>query len=248
MGITVIAANYNASDFMIASLEALRKNTHKPWMAFVRDNGSSYFQKEMLHEYSDKHFNVQCLYFKRSTKFSMNHGESLNFLLPFIETEYGLILDSDYIITLKGWDTVLIDLMNHGNYFLVGSHLTVPRTHMLFFKTSFLAEQNIDWTPHNGLDTGGELTIKCPVSRMLNLPEWRTKSHPTGPFRNTICGEYYLPDGRFFGTHFGRGGNPRAAKYAKGIRFGKIRKYWRYRQDKKRWLAKAREVINAQLS
>lgn len=247
--INVIMPNYNSADFVIATLEALQKTTLRPWRAYIRDNGSRTSDRMKLAIYETLRPNVKVFYHPQTTFGSMNHGESINYLFRYLNTKYSLILDADFIITLKDWDKELIDIMYSGGYSLVGSHLSVPRTHMLFFHTSFLRWKEIDWRPKGGLDIGWQLTKKALPECMLNLPQIPTRTNKGGPFRNTICGEYYLPDGTFFGSHFGRGSNPRAAKYTKGIPFWeKILKYRRFKQDKQRWLSTAEEVVNAQLS
>ena len=103
--------------------------------------------------------------------------------------------------------------------------------------------------PQAGLDTGWEMQEKFTKNNyhIKFLDVRSTKEYKDGPFRNIICGEFYINghDG-IFACHFGRGSTLGMGKYYKGLKIPivnniirKIKGYY----DRKKWLEICREII-----
>lgn len=233
--VAVVIVNYNTSDFIENSLYALAKLTKNNYKVIICDNGSYYLDKWKLKKVVSKYKNVELFFRKQSTRGSMGHGEALNILIDKIDTPYAVILDADATFLKKDWDEILLNQLDD-RVKIIGAAPAenplkpsdFPLTYAVLFDTEVFKTLKIDIRPKNpkiGKDTGWEMREKFLKNGFDGkiLEEKRTREYKQGPFRNVICGEYYLEgcDG-VFACHFGRGATLGAAKYYKGNRLFKL--------------------------
>jgi len=262
--VAVVIVNYNTSAFIEISLYALAELTKNEYKVIICDNGSCYHDKWKLKRVVSKYKNVELFFRKQSARGSMGHGEALNILIDKIDTPYGVILDADVSILKKGWDEILMNQLDDKVKIIGAAPAKNPRkpsdfplTYAVLFDTEVFKTLKIDMRPKNikiGKDTGWEMREKF-LENGLNgeiLEERRTRNYKLGPFKDIICGEYYL-DGydEIFACHFGRGSSLGAAKYKEWNRLLRIpvvnvlaRKMKGYK-ERKQWLNICREIIEA---
>ena len=264
--ITVVTVNYNTSDFIEASLDALANLTKNKYKVIICDNGSRYFDKRKLKRIVRKYSNIELLFRKQSARGSMGHGEALNLLIEKIDTPYGVILDADAIFLKKGWDEILINQLDD-KIKIIGcppvknslKPTDFPLTYAVLFDTEVFKSLKIDMRPkgqkeaiEKGQDTGWEMRenflendYKCKILDVRN-----TRNYKEGPFRDIICAEYYLEDyDEVFACHFGRGATLGAAKY-KGMNkllnlpvINYIARRMKGYKEKIEWLIICKEII-----
>lgn len=258
--ITVVTVNYNTSNFIEVSLNALANLTKNKYKVIICDNGSRYFDKRKLKRIASEYPNLELVLRKQSARGSMGHGEALNILIEKINTPYGVILDADATFLKKGWDEILINQLDD-KVKIIGcppvknpiKPTDFPSVYATLFDTEVFKSLKIDMRPKNpkiGLDTGWEMReqflengYKCKI-----LDARSTRENKKGPFWNIICAEYYLPDyDDIFACHFGRGATLGAAKYKNNLlslpMVSYIAKKVRGLREKKRWLAICKEII-----
>jgi hypothetical protein len=80
-----------------------------------------------------------------------------------------------------------------------------------------------------------------------------TREYKEGPFRDVICGEYYLEGyDEIFACHFGRGSSLGAAKYKKWNKLltlpiiNSIARKLKGYKERKQWLDTCRKIIEGQ--
>ena len=259
--LTIITVNYNSADFLCLSLKALHKLTKNPWKIFICDNGSTYNDFLKLRHLTSKLNNV-FLFTREQTSFgSSGHGEALNLLSQFIDTQYGVIMDADCIPLLRNWDETLIDQLNRTNK-IVGTPLAVntpkgdkfndfPLIFLCLFDTEVFKKLNIDFRPKDtsSQDTGWELREKYNNAgfKGKNLIGQNTRLYRGGPFADTICVEYYNDKSckDLVCCHFGRGSNPRSGKYGKTFVKRLADRYF-HRKDKRLWISICERIIQEQ--
>ncbi len=271
--ITILIVNFNSSDFVLLSLEAIQILTKHPYQVFILDNGSrieDYVNlKENLRDYN--HDNKVVLErWDTNLRGSLAHGTALNYLTNKVDTPYFSILDADATWLIKNWDKILINRLDHkvkviGTQAPVGSKKPqdFPLMFAALFETETFKKLNIDLRPKDLTrfqDTGWELRDKYLSGgyRGEILEMKNTRTFKKGPFKDVICGEYYLEGNpHIFATHFGRGSSLGVAKYSKGkgvnlfyrtrIPFisSMLRKWWGKR-EKEKWIFTCKRIIEEQ--
>ncbi len=258
--LTIVAVNYNSSDFFRVGVNALRKLTRNPWKLVICDNGSAPGDLSRLRRRISGLDNIS-LFTRKQTSFgSMGHGEALNFLARTIDTPYGVVMDADCIPLAWGWDELLINRLD-GNHPIIGTPLAVntpktdkpkdfPLIFLCLFDTAIFKKLKIDFRPKDlsrFQDTGWELREKYRAAGFegKNLFGQNTRSFKKGPFARTICDEYYLDPSmeKLICAHFGRGSSPWSGKYGRGGLRRLAQRYFHGR-DKKRWLSICERIVD----
>jgi len=265
--ITILIVNYNSSDFVALSLYAIKNLTKYPYKIFIIDNNSKKSDYKRLVTICSKYKNCILEHSETSLRGSTAHGTALNYLVSKVDTPYFSILDSDASWLIKNWDHILINQIDNrvkviGTQAPIGSKKPqdFPLMFAILFETETFKKLNIDFRPSLNniyLDTGNELQIKYLSAgfkgKILNMKN--TRYFKKGPFKDVICGEYYL-DGidQIVASHFGRGSSVGEQKYRKehGILYNLplIGKYFRLRKgknQKKTWLEISSNIIDSQI-
>jgi len=191
----------------------------------------------------------------------------LNLLVKKIDTPYFSILDTEAIWLIKNWDEILISHLSDkvkviGTQAPVGSakKQDFPLMFAALFELEFFKKLNISFKPkENSIsqDTGWEIREKYLGEgyKRTILEMKNTRIFKDGPFKEVICGEYYLPGfPHIFASHFGRDSTLGEHKYRKGFgniyRFPIIGKYLRMKkgkEERENWFKICKEVINKQI-
>jgi hypothetical protein len=135
--------------------------------------------------------------------------------------QYGLV---------KNWEEILINQLDNkvkviGTQVPVGSQKPqdFPLMYACLFETNTFKKLNINFCPNDLTiyqDTGWEMREKYLQAGFCGkLLEMRnTRTYKEGPFKEVICGEYYLKGfPQIFASHFGRGSTLGEHKYRKGF-------------------------------
>ena len=255
--LTIVTVSYNSYEFVEAMIHAIERFTSNSWCMIICDNGSESSDLNRLRKKVQLHNNISLIERRQSGRGSMGHGEALNILIQDIKTKYGVILDADCIPLVNAWDEFLIKKLNKkivvaGTPVAINSPGSSPRSRqfplifLCLFDVLAIHRLNIDFRPRNisaGEDTGWELEYKCTNAGYLGygLYGQNTRTYKSGPFRSSICDEYYADAScrTLICSHFGRGSDPTAGKY----RFLIGGRRLRHTLDKIRWLTTVRHLI-----
>jgi|GEM_PF-208485 len=258
--LTIIIVNFNSSDFLCLSLEAIHRLTLNPYKVLICDNGSDPSDFQRIRYFCSFFTNVTLIARTQSSAGSMGHGEALNILAQFIDTPYGVVLDADCLPLMEGWDRFLIDQINDSTK-IVGTPIArnspnnkkpvdFPLMFLCLFETAIFRRLSIDFRPKDisrQQDTGWELREKFLAAGFSGKNLWgeNTRTWKNGPFQSNICDEYYTDQTRtrLICSHLGRGSNPVSSKYSRSRRRGKKE----YERDKKAWLATCEKIIDAEI-
>lgn len=228
--ITICITNCNSSYFVQTTLYCLQKLTKNKYKIIIRDNNSKIKDYLNLKKKIKKYSNVELYRIDDINEIaSMAHGIALNDLIQRIDTQYGVILDSDFTFLHKDWDQILIDNIDN-EYPIIGTQHTrklhriegyeggadFPLMVGILFDNEIFKTLKIDFrpigTPADGpdfKDVGAQLEekyLKNGYKGKLILFK-NTRTYKKGPFQKVIgVGEYYLEGyEEIFGSHFGRG-------------------------------------------
>src|SRR3989338_4191660 len=239
--LTILLTNYNTTDFIGATLEALPKLTDRPYTVLINDNGSRPDEMKKLIALAQRFPNVW-VHFRTCVgeASSLAHGTALDTLMQHVRTRYTAVFDSDASVLLKHWDTLLISQLNDKIKIIgtprleegmaVGTDLTAgfPYQFIVVFETAAFQSLGISWkpdirylgpqmTPDHDLAWEVQQKFQAAGYQGIVFQAKNTRHHRTGPFQELLgVSEYYLPDGRLIGSHFGRGSSAGAAKYNTG--------------------------------
>jgi len=269
--ITVCIVNYNTSEFVLNTLYCLNKLTKNNYKVIIRDNNSKIKDFLNLKNNIDEFSNIE-LFRVEDFKYtgSMAHAIAINELINKIDTKYGVILDADCTFLHDNWDNILINEIDE-KCPIIGTQAPntpnskkfkdFPLMFALFFNTDILKKLNVDFKPTNikdAKDTGYNLRDTYLENgyegKIINFRSTRT--YKMGPFREVICGEYYLEGyDKIFASHFGRGSSLGATKYLKSwkkkfYRIPKIGTYFlklKGKREKKKWIKICQELVHNQL-
>lgn len=263
--ICILITNFNTSDFVALSLHALDKLTQGKFNVLINDNGSDDRNLVKLKELEKKYNFVKVFYKKSDRSGSWAHAEALDFLISESDAEYTVILDSDCMPLLKGWDDYLIRMLS-GNVKIAGSPLSEGRSgskpadfpfqFLVVFDTRTYRSLNISTGPldvNKGKDTCWEWKPKFTSAGYAGsiLRTKCTRDFKGGPFKNVICAEYYTDDGKLIGSHFGRGSSGGISKHKNrwflGTSFvSKLMIQCIARKERKEWMRICRKIIDQQ--
>lgn len=264
--LTVCIVNFNSADFVANSLYCLKKLTKNKYKVFILDNGSNLEDFQKLKEIVKDYDNIFLERKETNLRGSIAHGTALNYLVSKVDSSYFSILDADATWLIKGWDEILIRKISD-KIKVVGTEAAgnkpkdFPLMYAMLFETEAFRKMNIDFKTRDISkyeDTGHEMRVKYMGAGFqgTNITFKNTRLFKKGPFKDVICGEYYLEGYiHIFASHFGRGAMSGQWKYVKGCgifyRLPKIGKYLRIlkgKQEKKRWIKICKDIIDKQLS
>jgi len=264
---TVVTVNWNTADFLRVMVEAMTKLSKNPFLFSVMDNGSRPEEMKKLVQLAQEYPEIIDVSFRiQNSTGSINHAEALDILTDSVTTPYTVVMDADCTFLMKDWDQYCIDSLN-GNTKIIGTELGSAKEEVkknnfvfpfaAFFETKTHKELETSAMPGEGpaqdtcwqwqRDYGaagyGHKTFKVRNTRV----------YKDGPFADIISAEYYTnetkDDERLVANHFSRGSTMGASKYASAIPIPGIRT-WIGKQigkkEKKIWIEKCREIINAQ--
>ncbi|NTU98401.1 glycosyltransferase family 2 protein [Candidatus Falkowbacteria bacterium] len=263
---TILTVNFNSADFIGINLYSLKKLTKNPYKVIILDNGSDIADYEKLKAICSGYDN--CFLERRETDLrgSIAHGDALNYLVKKVDTPYFSILDADAIWLKKDWDEILAKQMDEkvkiiGTQAPAGSpkYQDFPWLFALYLESESFSKLDVDCRPGTGIanDTCYQLKEKYLAAGYAgkNIEMRSTRTYKDGPFKDVICGEYYL-DGspEIFASHFGRGSTGGAAKYNQGFKrflyhlpvIGQAFLNFKGRQEKKAWLSICKSIIDNQ--
>lgn len=268
--LSVLIVNYNSSDFIAVSLYALYRLTSSQYEVFILDNGSDMKDYKRLNDYIREYNNIILERWDTKLSGSLAHGTALNYLTSKVDTPYFVILDADATFLIKDWDEILINCLD-GKTKIIGTQAPAgskkpqdfPLMFAALFETDTFRKLHIDFRPKDisrFQDTGWELRYKYLSDgyRGKILEMKNTRTYKKGPFKDVICGEYYLEGNpHIFATHFGRGSSLGVAKYSKGEGvnifyrtripvISSMLRRWRGKREKERWIHICREIIESQ--
>ncbi len=265
--ISILTVNYNTSDFinlMLYALQKLSKNTYK---VYIMDNNSDIKDYEKLLSYAKNYDNV--VIERNNTKLtgSQAHGTALDYLITKIDTPYFSVLDSDATWLIKNWDEILIKQLDSktkviGTQAAGNKHKDFPLMFCILFETKTFKDLNISFLPQEPInplkDTGWQLREKYLTAnytgKIIELKNTRT--YKKGPFRDLLCGEYYLDANynQIFASHYGRGASLGANKY-KNTKMKYVYKLpfigsyllkKKGKTEKQKWIDICRQIIDSQ--
>jgi glycosyltransferase involved in cell wall biosynthesis len=263
--ITVVTVNYNTSDFVEVSLQALARLTRNSYQVIICDNGSSWLDKRKLRQLASSYKNVSLLFRKQTAYGSMGHGEALNILVDQIDAQYGVIIDADATFLKRDWDEILINQLDD-RVKIIGATIPpntirpsdFPLIYAVLFDTQVFKSLKIDMRPRDpqiGQDVGWEMRDKFLEAGYgaKVLEAKNTRVYKEGPFGSLLCEEHYLEGyDDIFVSHFGRGaggGVPKYKELSKLLRLPGINKVAarvKGNQEKRRWLHICCEIIEEQ--
>lgn len=267
---TILTVNYNTAAFINIILYAVKQLNYYPTKVLIADNNSKRKDYIQLTKQCEKYDNVTIFRLNHKLKGSLAHGHALNFLCKKIDTPYFAILDSDATFLIKNWDKLLIDKLREG-YQLIGTqsfninrNQKFPAIQGIIIETATFQSLNIDFMPKDiqaGLDTGCELQEKylSPKYSFGLISYKSTKEYKKGPFKDLICGEYYITGiSQIVASHFERGATLGSFKYKKYTKswlkyFYRIPILGKYHlkqigmQEKLTWIAICKKIIDKQI-
>lgn len=261
--ITLCIVHFNDTDFVLNTLYCLEKLTKNNYKVFILDNSSEDKNYERLKERVKEYPNVFIWRRETDLRGSIAHGTALNDLVSKIDTPYGVILDADCTFLIKNWDEILINQLDD-RIKIIGTQASgnkpkdFPLMLAVLFETETFKKLNIDFRPKDLTkfqDTGWELREKYVRAgyegKIIKMKS--TRSYKEGPFRNIICGEYYL-DGynHIFASHFGRGSSFGMAKYKKDTPFiyrmpilSRPLRRMRGKREAREWIKICKEIVDS---
>ena len=224
--LTILCVNFNSFDFVQLMIEGLEKLTYNNYKVLICDNGSTKNEIEQIKQYSKLKKNVKFFFRKQTDVPSVSHGKALDFLMKKVSSEFFVVIDADATFLIKNWDLYLISEIND-KVKLIGTEAAgkkdknFPQVYATLYETNTFKKLNCFFCPDMkekvspSNDTGYIIPIKYSkngykgkVLKYKNTRYWKN-----GPYRDIICGEYYLNKSEnIFASHFGRGSTLGAAK------------------------------------
>ncbi len=264
--LTVVTVNYNTSDFVELLIYSLSKLTCNTYKLIVCDNGSAAGDIAKLNRLSKSNAEVELIFRRQCSSASIAHGRALDLLIAKSESKYTVVLDSDCVFLLQGWDVELVKSLA-GGVKIIGSTSPFSRSGIRFgggdfplpfaalFETDTYKSLDISCVPGDvsvGQDTCWQWREKFSRAGFsgLTFGVRNTRDHKSGLFSDIVgVEEYYLFDGRLVAAHFGRGASFGAAKYLKWFKvplFSTLLKRQFGKWDKRRWIKRCYGIIDSQ--
>lgn len=263
--LTVLTVNYNSAPFICFMLDALEKLTFFSYEVIICDNGSATSDLTLLKDAVINRDNVCIFYRQQTKKGSVGHGEALDFISSKVKTDYFAVIDADAAFLMKDWDRILIERLTNtikaiGTQAAGGKVQDFPVAYGIIFETAAFRRLRCIFSPLKGdlldsdHDVGWIIREKFHAAGLTGevLELKITRDWKNGPFRELICGEFYLKGiDHIFASHFGRGSTLGAAKRI-GIwtRIPVLRRIIAFRvgvRERDLWIQTAQQIVNAQL-
>lgn len=210
--LTVITVNHNTSRFVGVLLRGLRKLTRHDYRVLVADTGSRARDYRRLLSLTDQHARVSVyrktglgllgelgdsatlrtfphpMLFRVMQPLAGNlaHGTALNALFGKIDTEYGIIVDSDFTFLKKHWDVELLEALRTRELELIGGTTTeadrpagFPTVRFMLFRVDALRSSSVDFRPIKSLYLDWYPSLRREL--MHSFPEYRSFLEATDP-------------------------------------------------------------------
>ena len=259
--ITIGIANYNATKFLDTSMQSLQRLTKNDFKVIICDNGSRKSEIKRLQKISRKYPFVKLVFRKQSAFGSIGHGEALNMIINLMDTQYGVILDSDAIFLKRGWDEVMMNHLDDKTR-IVGFPIpdnpsrstNFPSIFACMFHVDTVKNLKIDMRPkdiNKDQDTGWEIRDKFIKNGygFKIFESKNTREYKAGPFKSILCTECYYGN-KIMLSHFARGSTLGAAKYFNWVKVplvkNVLRKTYGY-YDRGKWLKICGKIIDMEL-
>lgn len=266
--ITVLLVNYNTSEFVGLLLYSLYNLTQNYYQVIICDNGSNDMELIKLSHIVRKYKDVNVFFRLQSQHGSIGHSEALDILIEKVNTKYTVILDSDCVLLMKGWDQYMINQMDEHIKIVgsseidgvkvdrFGSDFVLPFISM--FETKIFKDLKISCMPKNlknGEDTCWEWSKKYKENnyKCSKFIGKSTRNNFNTEFSNIVGIEiYYTLENKLIGSHFGRGSSNGYAKYKEWY-FRLIPFLSKYlnnlygQQQKNKWILKSIDIIKRSL-
>ena len=226
INITILTVNYNSFDFIKLMIESLEQLTYNKFKVLICDNGSTKKEIKKIHYFFKKRKKVNIFQKKQKDIPSISHGKALDFLVKKVVSEYFVVMDADATFLIQDWDLFLISELNKkvkaiGTEASGNKEKSFPQVYATLYETKTFKKLNCFFCPDTtknvspSNDTGYIIPIKYSsygykgkILKYKNTRYWKK-----GPYKDLICGEYYLNNvEHIFASHFGRGSTLGAAK------------------------------------
>ena len=229
--LTCLIVNYNTSEFVNLTLEALAKLTRFQFKIIICDNGSKPNDLKKLKNYIHEKENITLIVRKQTIPGSIGHGEALDILVELVETPFFVTFDADATILKKDWDEILLSYISKEVKAVGTPPVTNNKKKPTDFPLAFVAlyctktykSLGCRFLPDKqdylkGKDTGYMIRERFHAAGFKGhvLTDRNTRFFKGGPFSSILCAEYY--DGKdLFACHFGRGSSLGNAKYTDAL-------------------------------
>ncbi len=260
--VSVLITNYKTIDFVKLSLYSLSKLTKNEYKVLINDNGSTEEELSQLSEIEANNSNIRVNFRCTDAPPSYAHGEALDILIDLVDTEYFVVLDSDCVFLMKGWDNYMISKLND-EVKVIGTTYTVnqaskkyndfPAQFAVMFETKVYRKLRISCMPQNqsDKDTCWEWREKYLSNNYSGevLKQINTRHDKTTVFGKIICVVFYTDRNEIIASHFGRGSSGGEYKYstkfiAKLPILGKYIRRHIANKEKKDWIIKCKKIID----
>jgi hypothetical protein len=152
-GITIVSVSWRSASYLeplLANLRAKAHNARRVKVTIVDNTGG---QDQSLSRLSD----VEVVSFTPGVRNgSRAHARALDFAMPFIQTEYGLVVDPDVHVFRTGWDSLFVSTLERRGAFAIGApypgwkigkYHDLPSPPFFFFRTERLRQLGASWAP-----------------------------------------------------------------------------------------------------
>lgn len=266
--ITILLVNYNTSKFVEILLFSLQKLTLSSYKVIICDNGSNDNEILQLSNTVRKYKDVDVIFRLQSVGGSIAHGQALDILIEKVNTKYTVIMDSDCVLLMRGWDKYMINQIKNKiqmvgsaeiedvNVNRIGTSFVLP--FLCMFNTKTFKSLKISCLPGDikkGQDVCWEWEKKYKeknfeCSKFIGKS---TRRNNKIEFSDIVGVEnYYTKDNKIIASHFGRGSSLGFAKYKswyfKSIPYlSKILNNFYGQSQINKWIFKSKKIIERSL-
>lgn len=228
--LTILTIAYGASDLLDLCVRSILAHTHPTPQILICDNKG---------EANIKHPQVEIIRNKPSLSGgSLQHGESINRLLPHVKTEWVAIIESD-VVVLEGWNNIgnhdsILAQKGNGLYHICLALFKTDLVRGIDFRAGRNDKDRISNRSYDAkYDVGWRLSKVKFNARFMDFVDCKEgKGQYWGPeFQSD---EFWL-GGKCIAGHLGRGSNIKGKRLRKGFKSPA--------QQKERWKKIAEELI-----
>jgi cellulose synthase/poly-beta-1,6-N-acetylglucosamine synthase-like glycosyltransferase len=262
--ITIIAINFNTSDFIELQAQAFTQLTKNSYQFWICDNGSN--DQHLLHltKIQQRYPHIELTFRLQSAPGSAGHGEALDLMMKKVRTPYVMVMDADTVMLAKDWDQKMLELFSDqvkavGTPYEegVGKPTDFPVNFACLYDAELFRKYHYsfaagDFLKHPDQDQG--YLIRLGFQKMgfagTNFVMKNTRSFKEGKFAKFLCAEFYHPKtAELIACHFGRGSTGGEAKYKSGVYvlfplISRLLRRLKGATERKQWIACARELIS----
>ena len=110
--VSAIVCNYNYGRFINETLESLVRQTHRPERLIIVDDGSQDFSQTVIDDFLGTHGELFAHHHFIRNEVNVGKLACINKALPFVDTRFAIILDSDDIVPEHAIESLLANLLN----------------------------------------------------------------------------------------------------------------------------------------